>query len=81
MMWLLQHANPGEGSDASARPSDAVEKAGKGQWKSISLVSQLERIVTVWTYEEYGGKQRRDEVWIELQDGGHLLCIVLLIIV
>mmetsp|Transcript_11918 Transcript_11918/g.22052 ORF Transcript_11918/g.22052 Transcript_11918/m.22052 type:complete len:433 (-) Transcript_11918:55-1353(-) len=52
MMWPLQYANPGEGSGAPSPPSAAVEKAGDGQWKSISLASQSERTVAVRTFED-----------------------------
>lgn len=52
MMWPLQFTNPGEGSAAPAAPSDAVEKAGKGQWKSIGLNSENERVVAVRSFDD-----------------------------
>ena len=52
MMWPLQFANPGEGSEAPAAPAAAVEKAGQGQWKKVSLASQPERIVAVRTFDD-----------------------------
>ncbi|KAL7525743.1 hypothetical protein ACHAXR_001138 [Thalassiosira sp. AJA248-18] len=53
MMWPLQFTSPGEGSsDAPAAPALAVEKAGSGQWKSVSIASQSERIVAVRTFDD-----------------------------
>ena len=52
MMWPLQYTMPGEGSNAPNPPAAAVEKAGDGQWKSISLASRPERIVAVRTFED-----------------------------
>ena len=56
MMWLLQFIEPGEGSGVSAPPSDAVEKPGEGQWESIPLASQSERIIAMQISDEYGEK-------------------------
>jgi len=53
MMWPLQYSNPGEGGEAPAPPSDAVEKAGAGgQWRAISLASQSERVIAIRTFED-----------------------------
>ncbi|KAL3759809.1 hypothetical protein ACHAWU_007553 [Discostella pseudostelligera] len=51
MMWPLQYASNGDDA-APPPPADAVEKAGEGQWKSISLSSQFGRIVAVRTFED-----------------------------
>jgi len=52
MTWPLRFAMPGEGPGAPEPPRVAVEKAGQGQWKSISLSSESERIVAVRTFED-----------------------------
>ncbi|KAL9181900.1 hypothetical protein ACHAXT_012243 [Thalassiosira profunda] len=52
MTWPLRFTNPGEGSDAPAPPPAAEEKAGKGQWKSVSLATRPERIVAVRTFTD-----------------------------
>lgn len=51
MMWPLQYAMSGD-DEAPPPPADAVDKAGEGQWKSISLASQFGRIVAVRTFED-----------------------------
>jgi hypothetical protein len=51
MLWPLQYASNGD-DEAPPPPADAVEKAGEGQWKSISLSSQFGRIVAVRTFED-----------------------------
>ena len=53
MMWPLEFTNPGEGSEAPSPPLDAVEKAGKGQYKSVSLISQSDRIVAIRTFDDF----------------------------
>lgn len=54
MMWPLQYTNPGEGSEAPAPPSIAVEKAGAGgQWKSVKLASQSERVIAIRNFEDH----------------------------
>mmetsp|Transcript_3173 Transcript_3173/g.8106 ORF Transcript_3173/g.8106 Transcript_3173/m.8106 type:complete len:439 (-) Transcript_3173:1339-2655(-) len=52
MMWPLRYTNPGEGSGAPPPPALASEKAGKGQWKSVSLASRSECVVAVRTFED-----------------------------
>lgn len=52
MMWPLKFAFPGEGSDAPAAPAAAIEKAGSGQWASINIMSQPERIVAIRAFED-----------------------------
>ena len=52
MIWPLQFTPPGDGKGAPSPPPLAVEKAGEGQWKSISVISQSERIVAVRTFED-----------------------------
>lgn len=52
MMWPLQFTNPGEGKEAPSPPSGAAEKAGQGQWKSISLKSQPETVVAIRTFTD-----------------------------
>lgn len=52
MTWPLQFTFPGEGTDAPSPPSIAVEKAGDGQWKTISITSQPERVIAVRTFED-----------------------------
>ena len=52
MMWPLRFTNPGEGRDAPESPTDANEKAGKGQWKSCSVTSESERVVAIRTFED-----------------------------
>lgn len=52
MTWPLQYTNPGEGREAPPPPPAATEKAGDGQWRSISLSSQSERVVAVRTFED-----------------------------
>lgn len=51
MMWPLQYAMSGD-DEAPPPPTDAVDKAGEGQWKSISLASQFGRVVAVRTFED-----------------------------
>jgi hypothetical protein len=52
MMWPLKFASPGDGPCAPSAPPAAIEKAGDGQWKSINIASQRERIVAVRTFED-----------------------------
>ena len=56
MTWPLQYAQPGSGGDIDAPPppppADAIEKAGEGQWKTISLSSQVGRVVAVRAFED-----------------------------
>lgn len=52
MMWPLQFTIPGEGTEAPPPPSGAAEKAGQGQWKSISLKSQPETVVAIRTFTD-----------------------------
>ena len=50
MTWPLRFAIPGEG--APPPPEGALEKAGNGQWKGVSVVSRPERVVAVRTFED-----------------------------
>mmetsp|Transcript_28731 Transcript_28731/g.57863 ORF Transcript_28731/g.57863 Transcript_28731/m.57863 type:complete len:430 (+) Transcript_28731:99-1388(+) len=52
MMWPLKFAFPGEGTDAPPAPAAAIEKAGSGQWASINIMSQPERIVAIRAFED-----------------------------
>lgn len=52
MMWPLKFAFPGEGTDAPPAPPAAIEKAGSGQWASINIMSQPERIVAIRAFED-----------------------------
>mmetsp|Transcript_31843 Transcript_31843/g.67515 ORF Transcript_31843/g.67515 Transcript_31843/m.67515 type:complete len:445 (-) Transcript_31843:133-1467(-) len=52
MTWPLKFTNPGEGTDAPDPPASAVEKAGDGQWKSISIARTPERVIAVRTFED-----------------------------
>jgi len=52
MMWPLKFAFPGEGTDAPPAPPAAIEKAGSGQWASVNIMSQPERIVAIRAFED-----------------------------
>lgn len=53
MTWPLRYANPGEDDDAPPPPpSDALSKAGSGQWKSVTVSSKAGRVVAVRTFED-----------------------------
>eukprot|EP01082_Thalassiosira_pseudonana_P013230 g12309.t1 g12309 contig6:1667353-1668498(-) len=53
MTWPLEYSAPGEGTDAPAPPALAVAKAEEGgQWKSVTITSQPERVVAVRTFED-----------------------------
>jgi hypothetical protein len=52
MTWPLEFALPGQGSAAPPPPALALEKAGDGQWKSISLASRGESIIAVRSFED-----------------------------
>jgi len=52
MTWPLEFALPGQGSAAPSPPALAVEKAGEGQWKSISLSSRSESVIAVRSFED-----------------------------
>ncbi|KAL3791137.1 hypothetical protein HJC23_000557 [Cyclotella cryptica] len=52
MMWPLEFTLPGQGSAAPSPPALAVEKAGEGQWKSISLSTRSESVIAVRSFED-----------------------------
>mmetsp|Transcript_7279 Transcript_7279/g.13572 ORF Transcript_7279/g.13572 Transcript_7279/m.13572 type:complete len:435 (-) Transcript_7279:275-1579(-) len=53
MTWPLQFAMPGEGKEAPEPPIAAVEKAGGGgQWRSISISEQPQRVVAIRAFED-----------------------------
>ena len=52
MMWPLKFAFPGEGPEAPSAPVAAIEKAGSGQWASVNIMSQPERIVAIRAFED-----------------------------
>lgn len=52
MMWPLKFAFPGEGTGVPPAPPAAIEKAGSGQWASINIMSQPERIVAIRAFED-----------------------------
>lgn len=52
MMWPLEFTRPGKGSDAPSPPTLAVEKAGDGQWKKVSIASRPGRVIAIRTFED-----------------------------
>jgi hypothetical protein len=52
MMWPLEFARPGEGSDAPSPPALAVEKAGDGQWKKVTIATRSESVIAIRTFED-----------------------------
>eukprot|EP00566_Odontella_aurita_P010206 CAMPEP_0113552950 /NCGR_PEP_ID=MMETSP0015_2-20120614/15344_1 /TAXON_ID=2838 /ORGANISM="Odontella" /LENGTH=430 /DNA_ID=CAMNT_0000453969 /DNA_START=178 /DNA_END=1470 /DNA_ORIENTATION=- /assembly_acc=CAM_ASM_000160 len=55
MTWPLSFAPPGADSSSSAlppAPSDAVEKAGEGQWRTVRVVRVAETVVAVREFND-----------------------------
>ena len=53
MTWPLEYAAPGSGREAPEAPADAVAKTGEGQWKTVKLVPQSEKVVAVRAFEDF----------------------------
>lgn len=61
MMWPLVYAKPGERDEDVVVPNDALEKAGKGQWRTIRIVDVPSKVVAV---REFSGELSKLEIII-----------------
>ncbi len=50
MMWPLSYRRPNE--DSLSIPSDALEKAGEGQWRTMKIVEVPDKIIAVREFSD-----------------------------